>query len=73
MIVCSCRGLTDHQVREACGREGCAPSRPSEVHQCLGCARECGRCLRTINEIMKESAPPSVLDTDALIRMDAAE
>jgi bacterioferritin-associated ferredoxin len=73
MIVCSCQGLTDHQVRAVCGQGGCAPQRPSEVHGHCGCSRQCGRCLRTIKEIMDELPPAAPLDADLLLSMEAAE
>jgi bacterioferritin-associated ferredoxin len=74
MIVCSCRVLTDKQVRDVCDSNGCAPARPGDVHRCLGCSPECGRCLKTIKAIIDEAtAPVPLTEMDGLIRMDAAE
>ncbi len=52
MIVCSCNILSDKQVRDVVGTE-CAPRKVSEVYGCLGCSPQCGRCARTIRDIMR--------------------
>lgn len=54
MIVCSCNVLSDKQVRDAVDTD-CAPKRVSEVYFCLGCSPQCGRCARTIRDIMREA------------------
>lgn len=53
MIVCSCNVLSDHQIRDAVAQA--APRSPQQVHGCLGCSPQCGRCLRTIRTIMDEA------------------
>jgi bacterioferritin-associated ferredoxin len=58
MIVCSCNVLSDHQVREVIA--AAAPSRASQVYGCLGCSRKCGRCTRTICQIMDEALDAAV-------------
>ena len=52
MIVCSCNILSDKQVRDVV-ETSCAPRKVSEVYGCLGCSPQCGRCARTIRDIMK--------------------
>lgn len=52
MIVCSCNILSDKQVREVVETPS-APRKVSEVYGCLGCSPQCGRCARTIRDIMK--------------------
>jgi bacterioferritin-associated ferredoxin len=32
-----------------------APRSATQVHGCLGCSPQCGRCLRTIRKIMDEA------------------
>lgn len=54
MIVCSCNVLSDRQVRNVVETE-CAPRRVSEVYNCLGCSPQCGRCARTIRDIMRNA------------------
>ena len=54
MIVCSCNVLSDHDVREALGRDA-APRNAGQVYGCLGCSPQCGRCARTIRRIMDEA------------------
>ena len=54
MIVCSCNVLTDHDVRTAVT----APEPPrttGQVYGCLGCSAQCGRCARTIRQIMDQA------------------
>lgn len=52
MIVCSCNILSDKQVRDVV-ETGAAPRKVSEVYNCLGCSPQCGRCARTIRNIMR--------------------
>jgi bacterioferritin-associated ferredoxin len=54
MIVCSCNVLTDHDVRTACQAET-RPRSAGQVYGCLGCSAQCGRCARTIRQIMDEA------------------
>jgi bacterioferritin-associated ferredoxin len=54
MIVCSCNVLSDHDVRTAV-RADVRPRSPGEVYGCLGCSAQCGRCARTIRQIMDEA------------------
>lgn len=53
MIVCSCNVLSDSDIRTACTRS--APRTTGEVYGCLGCSPQCGRCARTIKQIMDEA------------------
>jgi bacterioferritin-associated ferredoxin len=53
MIVCSCNVLSDSDIRTACTRS--APRTTGEVYGCLGCSPQCGRCVRTIKQIMDEA------------------
>jgi bacterioferritin-associated ferredoxin len=54
MIVCSCNVISDHDVRTALGHAK-TPRTPGQVHRCLGCGAQCGRCARTIRRIMDEA------------------
>ena len=56
MIVCSCNVLTDHDVRTAvsAGRDF-IPRTANQVYGCLGCSAQCGRCARTIRQIMNDA------------------
>jgi bacterioferritin-associated ferredoxin len=55
MIVCSCNVLTDHDVRTVVSRPSNFPRTASQVYGCLGCSAQCGRCARTIKNIMDEA------------------
>jgi bacterioferritin-associated ferredoxin len=53
MIVCSCNVQTDRDVRTAINAE--RPRTAGQVYGCLGCSPQCGRCARTIRQIMDEA------------------
>ena len=63
MIVCSCNVLSDKQVRSVVETE-CAPRRVSEVYGCLGCSPQCGRCARTIRDIMRDAGNYPIVPPD---------
>ncbi|MBO0753342.1 MAG: (2Fe-2S)-binding protein [Bradyrhizobiaceae bacterium] len=52
MIVCSCNVISDQQVRTVTAEH--AVRGTSEVYRCLGCSAACGRCVRTIRDIIDE-------------------
>jgi len=53
MIICSCNVFSENEVRTALAR-AVRPPRVSQVYGCLGYARQCGRCARTIKRIVDE-------------------
>ncbi|MBY0383104.1 MAG: (2Fe-2S)-binding protein [Xanthobacteraceae bacterium] len=56
MIVCSCNVLTDRDVRNAVSAGGdSVPRTANQVYGCLGCSAQCGRCARTIRQIMNDA------------------
>jgi bacterioferritin-associated ferredoxin len=55
MIVCSCNVLTDHDVRSVVSQPTDFPRTAGQVYGCLGCSAQCGRCARTIKQIMDEA------------------
>jgi bacterioferritin-associated ferredoxin len=55
MIVCSCNVFSENEVRRVLAR-AVRPPRVSQVYACLGYARRCGRCARTIKKIMDEAS-----------------
>ena len=52
MIVCSCNAFSENEVRRALASAVRPPS-IRQVYACLGYARQCGRCARTIKMIME--------------------
>jgi bacterioferritin-associated ferredoxin len=54
MIVCSCNVFSDSQVRGALAGTG-PRLRVSRVYASLGCAAHCGRCARSIKNIIDET------------------
>lgn len=49
MYVCSCHVFTDADVRNVADA---ADRKVAKVYTCLGCSPECGRCARTIKQIL---------------------
>ena len=54
MIICSCNVLSDHDVRSIAAAPA-APRTAAEVYGCLGCSPACGRCARTIRQIVADA------------------
>jgi len=57
MIVCSCNVLSDEQVRTVA--RIVKRRAASSVYVCLRCRVRCGRCIRTIREIMDKELDQS--------------
>ena len=54
MIICSCNGLTEAQVRATLNLgPDQMPRSAGRVYGCLGCKPNCGRCLITIQRILE--------------------
>ena len=58
MYVCICNAFTCRDVRRV-KSQGVSKSR--QVYKKLGCRMQCGKCLETIDSVLKEDHP-----TDAL-------
>ena len=58
MYVCICNAFTCRDVRRV-KSQGVSKSR--QVYKKLGCSMQCGKCLETIDNVLKEDQP-----TDAL-------
>ena len=59
MYVCICNALTSEDVRKLKNIGVCDPN---SVYKKLGCAMQCGKCLQSIDEILREKSV-SVKDT----------
>jgi bacterioferritin-associated ferredoxin len=55
MIVCSCNVLSDHEIRNVATAAQVQPLSAHQVYGCLGCNIRCGRCARTIKQIISEA------------------
>jgi bacterioferritin-associated ferredoxin len=53
MIICSCNVVSDHEVRTAMA-SGAPPRTTGELFRYLGCSAQCGRCARSIKQILDE-------------------
>lgn len=51
MYVCLCNGFTDRQIRRAASA---GEGSPREIYRSLGGAPQCGRCLPTVEGILRE-------------------
>lgn len=49
MILCSCSGLTDHEVKKAYDR---GAKTTAQVYKQAGRRPNCGRCVESIREVM---------------------
>jgi bacterioferritin-associated ferredoxin len=58
MIVCSCNVISDHDVRNVVSGDKVVARTAGQVYGCLGCSAQCGRCARTIRQIMTEALGP---------------
>jgi bacterioferritin-associated ferredoxin len=54
VIVCSCNVFSDTEVRAVISASRERP-RMSRVYSSLGCAAQCGRCARTIKNLLDEA------------------
>jgi bacterioferritin-associated ferredoxin len=55
MIICHCNVLTKAAILDAIGTNPLSmPNSPVQVHKCMGCAPQCGRCLATVRDILAE-------------------
>jgi bacterioferritin-associated ferredoxin len=56
MIVCHCNVLTKAAILDVVGEHPLSMTlSPVQVHKCMGCAPQCGRCLATVREILAEA------------------
>ncbi len=61
MIICSCSVLSDKQVLTALGSPN-PPRTPCQVHRHLGCEPQCGRCVRSMREIIERTRLETVTE-----------
>lgn len=52
MYVCLCKGVTDHQIKEAISA---GATSVGQLRKCLGVASQCGKCGITAREILQET------------------
>ncbi len=57
MIVCSCNVLSDKSIRACLAPGPDCPLTAAQVYRCLGCSPQCGRCARTIRQIVNDTLP----------------
>ncbi len=55
MIVCHCHVLTKQDIISTVPASGCPPRSAAHAHSCLGCAPQCGRCLKQVRAIIEEA------------------
>lgn len=73
MIVCSCNVLSDHSIRRSVDGGRDCPGRVSEVFHRHGCRPQCGRCARTIRDLLRQTLAsddhtcPALIDDVALM------
>jgi bacterioferritin-associated ferredoxin len=64
MIICSCTGVTDHDLRQAIGwmraSDPYALVTPGKIYRTLGKAPRCGGCIRLFVEQMRSNEQTAV-------------
>ena len=63
MYVCICNAFTCRDVRRV-KSQGVSKSR--QVYKKLGCSMQCGKCLETIDNVLKEDQSTDALSNKAL-------
>ena len=63
MYVCICNAFTCRDVRRV-RSQGVSKSR--QVYKKLGCRMQCGKCLETIDNVLKEDQPKDTLANRSL-------
>lgn len=54
MYVCVCKGITDHQIKDAVYA---GATSVGQLRKALGVASQCGKCLCTARELINETRP----------------
>jgi bacterioferritin-associated ferredoxin len=53
MIVCSCNVISDHAIRAVVDRTLGNPQPAHEIYRSLGYVPDCGRCARSVKQVIK--------------------
>jgi len=53
MVICLCNGMSDGAARAAVAR---GAARPAEVYACCGGRAQCGSCVPTVLQILREGS-----------------
>lgn len=59
MYVCLCKGVTDHQIREAVAN---GSTKFGQIRKELGLASQCGKCGILAREVFNESLSHTMVD-----------
>lgn len=62
MYVCMCHGITDSQIRDAV--EGIGIGNLSDLRATLGVGSQCGKCIRTAQEVIDSTIVSECLFKD---------
>ena len=52
MYICLCNALTDRKLKQAATAIG--STRPGEIYAACGCRVQCGQCVRTIVNLLRD-------------------
>ena len=69
MYVCICNGFTCKDVKKL---RGAGVSKSGQVYKKLGCKMQCGKCLETIDSLLKEDSDIDKLNANILSELDSA-
>ena len=54
MYICLCNALTDRKLKQAAIETG--STRPGEIYAACGCRAQCGQCVQTVLDLVRDHA-----------------
>lgn len=54
LYICLCNALTDRKLRQAATATGSI--RPAEIYAACGCRAQCGQCVQTVLQLLRDHA-----------------
>ncbi|WAK04213.1 (2Fe-2S)-binding protein [Methylobacter sp. YRD-M1] len=61
MYVCICKAVTDSQIQAAIEKGICSHK---QLVQCFGVGKDCGKCSKEVNAMIKRSSTATVGNAD---------
>jgi bacterioferritin-associated ferredoxin len=57
VYICLCNALTDRKLKQAAIATG--STRPGEIYAACGCRAQCGQCVQTVLDLLRDHASRS--------------
>jgi bacterioferritin-associated ferredoxin len=55
VYICLCNALTDRRLKQAMVEANA--KRPGDVYTACGCRAQCGQCVKTVIQLLRDHAP----------------